>query len=295
MAYLALRKLILVGFLRLTTLHSYTKSNFPFLLFHSRLWRGYFFSPIETVSDGNSQLKRLDETFSFWLSNTNSNRKSKGEQRRHCSTLKRPSTPRLHGALMMEAVLTSETSVCSNDIARRYIPEGCQLLSRKQARLFSSGHVWRTLASQTFISSDHTDVFTGRSAVYNHRSVACLVIKWVVQAMLYNMCVRQGTKHVREIFNDRLCYCDYCHRWKTSASLWAMLSSWSMLPDDKYITWSWSIIQHQKTNWIRRAHHVTYKSVFVVVFKNTKSVPCWMFRYTFQISNNISGGGGVFI
>jgi hypothetical protein len=40
-----------------------------------------------------------------------------------------------HTALMMEEVRTSETSVYSNETTRRYIPEGCNLHTRRREKL----------------------------------------------------------------------------------------------------------------------------------------------------------------
>jgi hypothetical protein len=40
-------------------------------------------------------------------------------------------------ALMMEAVRTSETSVCSNETTRRYMPEETELHSRRRENLKS--------------------------------------------------------------------------------------------------------------------------------------------------------------
>jgi len=40
-------------------------------------------------------------------------------------------------ALIMEAIRTSETSVYSNETTRRYIPDGCNLRSRRREDLKS--------------------------------------------------------------------------------------------------------------------------------------------------------------
>jgi hypothetical protein len=35
-------------------------------------------------------------------------------------------------------------------------------------------------SSQTFISSDHTDLFNGRSPAYKYRFIVCFIIKWAL-------------------------------------------------------------------------------------------------------------------
>jgi hypothetical protein len=43
--------------------------------------------------------------------------------------------------MVMEAVRTSETSVCFNDTTRRYIPEGCHFHTRRRENLKSHNSI----------------------------------------------------------------------------------------------------------------------------------------------------------